>query len=205
MLFGLSMIYASSMTRIEAYIRVLAFQGFVLFCMVLLDFGKMPVAGFIFLCAETLVLKAVVIPSFLMYTVRKNNIWREEAPFVPSFYSVVITSAVFAAGLALSFWAAEFGGLIKPLYFGVSLSAVITGLYFIISRKKLITHVMGYVMMENGIFLLALSMASEMPMIVSMGVLLDLFAAIFMLGLFITKINSTFDELHIDSLSNLRD
>jgi hydrogenase-4 component E len=44
-----------------------------------------------------------------------------------------------------------------------------------------------------------------MPMIVNLGVLLDLFAAIYLLGLFVTKINSTFDELHIDSLSNLRD
>jgi len=204
-IFGLSMVYVSSTSRIEAYISVLAIQGFILFGMVLLDFGKMPAAGFIFLCVETLALKAVMIPAFLMYTVRKNSIFREVEPYIPNFYSVVITSFIFAAGLAAAFWASKAGPGIKPMYFGISLAAVITGLFIIISRKKVITHVMGYVMLENGIFMLALSMASEMPMVVSMGVLLDLFAAVFMLGLFISRINSTFDELHIDSLSSLKD
>ncbi len=204
-IFGLSMVYAAASTRIEAYIRVLMVQGLILFGMVLLDIGKIPLAGMIFLCGEALVMKAAVIPAFLTYTVRKNGIFREVGPGIPSFYSVAVTSLIFAAGLAASFWAAGSGAGIRPLYFGVSLSAVITGLFIIITRKKVITHVMGYVMMENGIFMLALSMAAEMPFMVSMGVLLDLFAAVFMLGLFVSRINSTFDELHIDSLSNLKD
>jgi hydrogenase-4 component E len=203
--FGLSMVYVSSATRIEAYIRVLALQGFILFGMVLLDAGKMPPAVSIFMCVETLGLKAVIIPLFLTHTVRENNIFREIEPYIPSFYSVVIASLIFAAGLAFAFWAKSAGSGVKPMYFGISLAAVITGLFIIISRTKVITHVMGYVMMENGIFMLSLSMASEMPVIVNMGALLDLFVAVFMLGLFTSRINLTFDELDIDSLSNLKD
>ena len=205
LIFGLSMVYVASTTRIEAYIKVLALQGAVLFGMVLLDFGKMPVIDFVFLCLETLVLKAIIIPAFLFYIVRKNNIFREIEPYIPSFYSVVITSLIFAAGLGASVWAGQSDAGIRPLCFGVSLSVVITGLFLIITRKKVITHVMGYVMLENGIFMLALSVATEMPMIVNMGVLMDLFAAVFLLGLFVSRINSTFSRLEIDSLSNLKD
>ena len=205
LIFGLSMVYVASTTRIEAYIKVVALQGAVLFGMVLLDFGKVPAVDFVFLCLETLLLKAIIIPAFLFYIVRKNNIFREIEPYIPSFYSVVITSLIFAAGLGASLWAGQSDVGVRPLCFGVSLSVVITGLFLIITRKKVITHVMGYVMLENGIFMLALSVAAEMPMIVNMGVLMDLFAAVFLLGLFVSRINSTFSRLEIDSMSNLKD
>lgn len=204
-LFGITMLYVSSTTRLEAYIRVLALQGLVLFLMVLLDHSEIGTLNLVFLGAETLVFKTIMIPAFLMYTVRKNNIQREIAPFMPSFYSVLITTVIFAFGFLIAFWASSNASNVRPLYFGVSIATIITGLFIIISRKKIITHVMGYIMIENGIFMLAMSVVSEMPMIVNLGVLMDLFAAIYLLGLFVTRINSTFDELHIDSLSNLKD
>ncbi len=203
--FGMTMIYVSSTSRLEAYTRVLALQGLILFLMVLLDHSEMTAFNLVFLGAETLLFKAIIIPAFLMYTVRRNNIQREIQPYMPSFYSVLITTVIFAFGFIIAYWAVSYAANVRPLYFGVSIATMITGLFIIISRKKIITHVMGYIMMENGIFMLAMSVVSEMPMIVNLGVLLDLFAAIYLLGLFVTKINSTFDELHIDSLSNLRD
>jgi len=64
---------------------------------------------------------------------------------------------------------------------------------------------MGYMMLENGIFLLSLSVAKEMPLVVNIGVLLDVFVCIYILGLFVTKIQSTFEELHVDKLTLLKD
>ena len=114
---------------------------------------------------------------------------------------------IFIAGFLASFMLLGSKGLmgVNAVYLGAAISAVITGLFIIVSRKKIITHVMGFVMMENGIFLLSLSVSGEMPFIVNFGVLLDLFIAVFLLGLFISRINSTFDELEIDSLSELKD
>lgn len=204
-IFGLTMIYVSSTSRLEAYIRALAVQGLILAAMALIDV-HIGMKSFIFLGVETLVIKVAVIPWILFYTIRKNGIQREDEPYITNFYSVVITSWIFVAGFAVAYWADKAGaGIISPLYFGVAMSTIVTGLFVIISRKKVITHVMGYVMIENGIFLLALSFAREMPMIVNLGVLLDLFAAIFLLGLFVTKINSTFEELQVENLMNLRD
>jgi hydrogenase-4 component E len=117
----------------------------------------------------------------------------------------VIASLIFAFGFFLGYWSLDFAQDIKPLYFGVSVSTMMTGLLVIMTRKKLVTHVAGFMMLENGIFLLALSMAREMPLLVNLGVLLDVFMGVFLLGLFVTKIKSTFDEAKIDALTNLRD
>jgi len=205
LLFGVTMIYASSSTRIESYIKTLSFQGVLLFLIVLNNHSWTDYLSLAFLAAETLVFKAVIIPVFMTRIVRKNGIFREVEPSIPYFYSLIFTSIVFAAGIFISFWVIDRMQSLRPVYFGAAVSVIISGMFLIMTRKKLITHVMCYIMMENGIFLLTLSVIKEMPMIVNLGVLLDIFAAVFILGLFATKINEAFDEMDVKSLSELKD
>ena len=206
-IFGLSMIYVSATSRLEAHIKALALQGVVLFAAVLLDFARLSPASGVFLMVETLAVKALLIPWFLIYIVRHNGIMREDEPYIHNYYSVAAATVIFIAGFAASYALFKGGmhGVIRPVYFGVSVSAMITGLFIIVSRKKLITHVMGYVMMENGIFLLAFSFTGEMPFAVNIGVLMDLFIAVFLLGIFISKISDTFNDQAVNSLSELKD
>ena len=82
---------------------------------------------------------------------------------------------------------------------------MITGLFVIMTRKKIITHVMGYMMLENGIFLLSLSIAREMPFIVNLGMLLDIFIAVFLLAVIVNRIKSTVEEATVDKLTELKD
>ena len=82
---------------------------------------------------------------------------------------------------------------------------MLTGVYIIISRKKIITHVMGYMIMENGVFLLSLTIGAHQPLLVNLGILLDIFVSVLVLGLFINKMGNTFEEMSIDNLSNLTD
>ena len=95
--------------------------------------------------------------------------------------------------------------LINPLYFGVSISVIIISLILITVKHKVISNVIDFITMENGIFLLSLSVAKEMPMIVNLGVLLDLFIAVFILGLLVKHINTKFDDMEVSHLSDLRD
>ncbi|HRQ45227.1 MAG TPA: hypothetical protein PLB12_12845, partial [Candidatus Goldiibacteriota bacterium] len=187
LLFGVTMIYASSSTRVESYIKTLSFQGVLLFLIVLGNHTWTDYISLAFLAAETLVFKAIIIPVFMTRIVRKNGIFREVEPYIPYFYSLIFTSLMFAAGIFISFWVIDQMQNLRPVYFGVAVSVIISGMFLIMTRKKLITHVMCYIMMENGIFLLTLSVIKEMPMIVNLGVLLDIFAAVFILGLFATK------------------
>ena len=73
------------------------------------------------------------------------------------------------------------------------------------TRKKIITQVMGFMLMENGIFLLSMAAVKEMPFIVSLGVLLDVFMAVYLLGLLVNKIHDRYDEIHVDTLQKLKD
>jgi hydrogenase-4 component E len=61
---------------------------------------------------------------------------------------------------------------LKSIFFVVALSALFTGLYIIVTRRKIITHVMGFLVIENGVFVLSLAVGNEMPMIVNTGIML---------------------------------
>ena len=204
-LFGLTMLYVGSMSRVESYIKALAVQGVILFLIVIIDYGTENIANMLLLSAETLVVKAILIPLVLIKVVRKNGIHRELEPYIPDFFSLLITSIIFALGFYITYWMSDVSGTVRPFYFGVSISTLVTGFFVIMTRKKIITHVMGYMLIENGIFLLALSIAKEMPFIVAMGVLLDIFMAVYIFGLFVNKIQDVFTEIKIDNLSNLKD
>ncbi|HAO20544.1 MAG TPA: hydrogenase, partial [Desulfobacteraceae bacterium] len=114
-------------------------------------------------------------------------------------------SVIFALGFYAAYWSIGKAPDVRPLYFGTSVSTIIIGLLMIVTRKKIITHVIGFMLIENGIFCLALSIAKEMPFIVALGVLLDLFIAVYLFGLFINKIHDTFAETDVQTLSHLKD
>lgn len=204
-LFGVTMLYVSSASRIESYIKALNMQGFLLLLLVVFDYGTIHIESFIFLCFETLVVKAIAIPLFITHIIRKNGVYREVDPNVTSRFSIIVTSIIFVMGFYFSFWAIDKVDNIRPFYFGISISTMVASIFIIITRKKIITHVMCYMMLENGIFLLALSIAREMPFIVAFGMLLDIFIAIYLFGLFVNKVQDTYSEVDITKLTSLKD
>jgi len=204
-LLGTSMLYVFAASRIEAYIKTLALQGMLLFLLVVIDLHEINWLNIAFLILETLIIKTTVIPLFLLRVIRRNEIDREIDPSVPQFYSLMLASLIFIFGFVVAFWAARVEPGIQPLYFGMSIVLIISSLFLIVTRKRIITHILCYMMLENGIFLLSLSVANEMPMLVNLGVLLDLFVGIFLLVIFFNKIQSMYDGSHIDVLTQLKD
>ena len=204
-LLGTTMLYVFAVSRIEAYVKTLALQGFLLFLLVIIEIKEINWFNIAFLSLETLVIKAVVIPYFLLTVIRKNEIAREVEPYITQFYSLIFASAIFIFGFVAAFWAAKTNAGIKPLYFGVSIMLIVSSLFLIINRKTIITHILCYMMLENGIFLLSLSVANELPLLVNLGVLLDLFVGIYLFVIFFNKIQEMYDGSHIDELTELKD
>jgi len=91
------------------------------------------------------------------------------------------------------------------MFFVVALSTLFTGLYLIVSRRKIITHVMGYLVIENGVFVLSLAVGTEMPMLVNLGIMLDIFASVLILGVFLNKIGDVFKDVDVSQLTSLKD
>ena len=204
-LLGTTMLYIFAVSRLEAYVKTLSLQGLLLFLLVIWDIKQLSWINVAFLSIETLLIKSIAIPFFLLTVIRKNEINREVEPYISQFYSLLIASAIFIFGFVAAFWGAKTGGEIKPLYFGVSIVIIVSSLFLIINRKKIITHILCYMMLENGIFLLSLSVANEMPMLVNIGILLDLFVGIYLFIIFFNKIQEMYDGNHIDILTELKD
>ncbi|MBP7864718.1 MAG: hypothetical protein KA419_02115 [Acidobacteria bacterium] len=205
LLFGVTMLYSAATGRLESYVRVLALQGMVLFVLVLLEFDPSHPWSFVIPAVETLGFKAVVIPLFLLRVVRKNEVRRDLSPVLSPFHSLVLAGVIFALGFFLAGTATGAMRADRTFHFGVAVSVILLALLLIVTRRMLITHAIGYMMLENGIFLLSLAVAREMPFLVHLGILLDVFMLIFLLGLFVTKIKSTWDETRVDALVHLRD
>jgi hydrogenase-4 component E len=199
------MLYIFAASRLDGFIKTLALQGVLLFLLVLTDIHHMNWINVGFLCVETLVVKAVLIPWLLMRVIRQNEMGREIEPHFPQFHSLLIGTLVFVFGFVVSHWIAKTETVARPLNFGVSIALIIGSLYLIINRKRIITHILCYMLLENGIFLLSISTANEMPMLINMGVLLDLFMGIYLLVVFHNKIQAMYDGNHIDVLTELKD
>lgn len=204
-LFGLTMLYLSATSRIVAHIRLLIAQGILLFLICCCGMEHIDKLNFAFLTVETLVVKAIVIPWFLYRVLKKTHSNRDVAANIPHFYCLVISSVILLIGFLVSEYYVSSMKLISPMFFGVSVATIIISLWLITIKHKIISNVIEFITMENGIFLLSLSVAKEMPVLVNMGVLLDVFIAVYILGLFVNVINKEFNDLEVSNLSDLKD
>jgi hydrogenase-4 component E len=202
-IFIISLFYVSIANRIVTYVRVLAIQGFILFGVTFLQLKDIQTWNLVLILLETVVFKALAVPFFLAYLINRNRITRETEPYLPHFVSLIIVTliVVITVLLANSIQDTRLG----KIFFIVALSTLFTGLYFIASRKKIITHVMGYLMIENGVFVMSLAVGNEMPNLVNLGIMLDVFASVLILGIFLNKIGDVFKDVDVDQLSNLKD
>ncbi|GAB1365788.1 hypothetical protein MASR1M36_06590 [Candidatus Cloacimonadaceae bacterium] len=204
-IFGVSLLFASITNMLSGIVKILVWQGLILFLLTILKTTQLNLWEFAFVALETIVFKAILIPWFIQDTINKNGIIREVEPSVSNFFSLGVMTAIFAFGFFIALWSGKSSPKLYPLHFGIAFSAILKGLFIIIANKKLITHLMGYLIMENGIFLLSLAIGSDMPHIVSLGVSLDIMLSILIAVLFINKISSTFQEGDSDELSILKD
>jgi len=201
--FAISLIYMGIANRLSTVINILAVQGIILFGVSLIELIQINTINLIFILFETIVFKTIAIPIFLNNVIKKNNIVREAEPFVPDFASIVIITGILLGSFILSnIINVEH---VRKMFFIVAISALFTGLFIIVSRKKVVTHIMGYLVIENGVFILSLSAGSTMPMLVNTGITLDIFVSVLVLGIFVNRIGNTFEEMNVDHLTNLKD
>jgi hydrogenase-4 component E len=202
-IFIISLLYVAIANRIITYVRVLSLQGFILFGVTFLQLQDIQTWNLVLILLETIVFKALAVPIFLGYLIKRNRITRETEPYLPHFISLIIITMIVVVTVLLANSIQDTH--LDKIFFIVSLSTLFTGLYFIASRKKIITHVMGYLMIENGVFVLSLAVGNEMPNLVNLGIMLDVFASVLILGIFLNKIGDVFKDVDVDQLSNLKD
>jgi hydrogenase-4 component E len=199
----ISLVYVVSANRLATYIIVLAFQGMVLFGLTFIELKEINAINLTLILFETVVFKAIAIPAFLNYVIKRNNLTREAEPFVSHFLSVVVMTTIIVGSFLLA--SAVRDEHLKSMFFVTALSSVFTGLYIIVTRRKLITHVMGFLIIENGVFVLSLGVGSSLPMIVNIGIMLDIFVSVLLLGIFVNRIGDVLKEHDAEQLRQLKD
>ncbi|MBO4603422.1 MAG: hypothetical protein J5651_09715 [Salinivirgaceae bacterium] len=202
-IFAITLLYFSIANRLMTYLSILTLQGVLLFGVALLELREMSAVNFAFILLETVIVKAIAVPLFIRHVIKKNKIRREAEPFVPYFISLIVTTLIIVVAFVLSTMVDAPN--INRTYFVVAISSVFSGLFFIVSRKKIITHVICYALIENGVFILSLAVGNEMPLLVNLGVLLDVFISIFLLGIFINKIGNVINDGSVAELSSIKD
>lgn len=202
-LLSISLLYMSIANRLASYLQILVLQGLILFGTTYLTLTEVNTLNLLLIMLETLVFKAIAVPWFMNYIIRKNKITREAEPYLPNFLSLLIVTLIIVFAIILAGFMSN--GHLDKTFFVVALSTIFTGLYLIVSRKKIITHVIGYIVMENGVMVLSLAVGNEMPMLVNLGVMLDIFASVLILGIFFNKIGDVIKDPDVDLLSNLKD
>jgi len=202
-IFLISLFYLSIANRMSTYVNVLALQGILLFFVAFMELKNINTLNLILILLETIIFKSLAVPIFIKYVLKRNNITREAEPYLPNFVSLIITTIIVITTIILSNTMEE--GKLDKMFFVVALSTLFTGLYFIASRRKIITHVMGYLVIENGVFVLSLAVGNEMPMLVNLGIMLDIFASVLILGVFLNKIGDVFKDIDVNQLTKLKD
>lgn len=202
-IFIISLLYFAIANRLMTYVKILALQGILLFGVAFIELIEINVINLIFILFETIVVKAVAIPLFMRYIIKKNKITREAEPYVPYFVSLILITLIIVATFLIANYIHDTH--LNKIYFIAALSALFSGLYFITTRRKIITHVICYVMIENGVFILSLAVGHNMPMLVNLGILLDVFVSVFLLGIFVNKVGDVIDEGDVTQLSKIKD
>jgi len=200
--FSVTLIYLAIAERMKTYNALIAIQGLLLFFITYIELGSLDVWHLALILLETLVIKVIVLPYFIHRLLIKKSGDRSVILVVPGYISLTIVSIIIFFSFLLSYLLHD--QQIQVKYFTGAIAAIFTGLYLIIAHKQVFTHMMGYLTIENGIFLLSLAIGNEMPLIVNLAVLLDVFSSVLILGIFIDRLES-FSTLDVDQLKELKD
>ena len=197
-------IFVLGNSRLRAIIRMVAAQGALLGVMPLLVRTDVDLGAFLVSLA-TIALKGVIIPAMLTRALREANIKREVEPFIGFLPSMILGALATALATAfagsLSLAPEHSTALLVP----ASLATVLVGFIVVTTRFKAISQVIGYLVLENGIFIFGMLLIEAMPLVVEMGALLDLFVGIFVICIIVNHINRAFSSLDTRRLVGLKE
>lgn len=195
-------------SRLAACVQTTALQGVALAILPLaIQRSDAPVetVHLVLLVGGTIALKAFLVPWLLLRALRDANIRREVEPFV----SLHVSALLGAALVVVAFWLARFLPLPHPapssLVVPAAIAMLLLGFFVLVSRKKAVMQVVGYLMLENGVFVFGQTLADVVPFVVELSMLLDLLAGVFVFGITIHHISREFDHIDTAELSSLKD
>ena len=209
-------LFALGTSRIQSVIRIVAAQGAILGLVTLL-MHESPSFPVLLSAVAAVAIKGVLIPAIMLRSLRSADIKREVEPFIGFLPSILLGAAATAAALlvaqALSASGAapavpvssEMPTAVPGLVIPAAIATVIVGFLILVSRYKAITQVLGYLVLENGIYIFGTLLVEAIPLVVEMGMLLDLFVGIFVISIITNHVNQAFSSMDTRRLVSLKE
>jgi hydrogenase-4 component E len=194
-----------SQRRIMSLIYLFAWQGAVLSANTLIVAWTTGQPHLYYSALITFGLKVVALPWLLHRLIIRLNIkWDVETLInIPTTMLIGIVLVVFAFNLALPI--SQLASTVTRATLGIAMASVMLSFLMMITRRKAIPQVVGFLAMENGLFFAATGATYGMPMVVELGVALDVLVGVLILGVFFFQIREQFDSLDLQHLERLRE
>jgi hydrogenase-4 component E len=194
-----------SQRRILTLINLFALQGLVLSISTAVVAYSSHQDHLYYSASLTLVLKVILLPWILHRLIHKLNIkWDVETMFnIPTIMLIGLALVVFAFNLAAPI--SQLSGTITKSTLGIAMASVLLSFLMMITRSKAVPQVVGFLAMENGLFFAATSATYGMPMVVELGIALDVLVGMFILGIFFFQIRVAFDSLDLKHMEKLKE
>lgn len=201
-LYVLTLIYLSIADRFSNQATILAIQGLLLFGIAIARMHEFHPVEMGFIIAETLVFKAIVIPAILMRVIRRTKINRIHSSS-SQFGSLVMSIVSLVVSCTITYYMAD--DRTDMIFFGVALYALLSGLILIVMRKRIFAHLVGFLVIENGVFLFSMAIGVELPMLINLAIMLDILISILILGMFLRRMDNDMHTDETDALTSIKD
>ncbi len=200
----LSVLFSFGSSRLPRLITVVAFQGIVVSIVPFFIGHDLSGGGMIFTFA-TLAIRGIIIPLSIHIAIKKVAINREVEPIIGYHASMF-------CGLGLIVGATYIGGQLDVpvvdapiLLFPTAIALLVTGMFLLMARRNAIAMVLGYIILENGIYLVGSTVSVRARHIVEFGILLDVLAGVMIMAVILQNIKQTFDDVDTAHLRTLRE
>ena len=197
-LYVITLINLAIVERFRKYASIITIQGWLLLGIALLRLHSLDWLELSFIVLETLIFKAIIVPHILMSVIKKTKITRVKTSGTSQFNALILSFIALIVSAITTYLVAD--SSVHMLFFGVALFALLSGLILIVLRSRIFTHMVGFLIIENGVFLFSMAIGVEMPMLINAAIMLDILMSVLMLSMFMTKVD---DKIHTDDSDSL--
>ena len=201
-LYVLTLIYLSIADRFRNQTSILAIQGLLLFGIAIARMHSFHPVEMGFIVVETLIFKAIVIPAILLYVINRTKINRIHSSS-SQFGALVMSIIALVASCTITYYMAD--DRTEMIFFGVALYALLSGLILIVMRKRIFAHLIGFLVIENGVFMLSMAIGVEFPLLINLAIMLDILVSIVILGMFLQRMDNEIHTDETDALTSIKD
>jgi hydrogenase-4 component E len=197
-------VWMCGLTRIHSLVWVLAVQTGVLAVVAAMVGVEHAAPAYFVLAAAVMAIKALAIPWFLDHTAARVGVRRDLGAVLPPTLALLAAIGALGAGYFLAPRVAPLHAT-SPGSAGMALCLLLVGMLLMLTRRLALSQVIGFLVLENGIFLYALTQTHGIPLMVELGIVLDVLVGVMIAGVVIFRLNRSFEHIDVTQLRGLTD